>query len=108
MLPAGQPGGLKGSFPKWISLPYREAEPAGRRASILRNEAYFSYAGMTKGEVEHRRWTFYEAVNICAENLPSAKKWGGEEFLLYEKGNDMYFSSQYSDHLPISCSFQAN
>ena len=33
-------------------------------AQILRNEAYFSYAAMTKDEVQHRRWTFYEAVNL--------------------------------------------
>ncbi len=33
-------------------------------ARTLRNEAYLPYAGMTKGEVEHRRWTFYEAVSF--------------------------------------------
>ena len=32
-------------------------------ARILRNEAYFSYAAMTKDEVQHSRMTFYEAVN---------------------------------------------
>ncbi len=31
---------------------------------ILRNEAYFSYAAMTKDEAQHRRWTFYEAVML--------------------------------------------
>jgi len=32
-------------------------------ARISRNEAYFSYAAMTKDEVQHSRMTFYEAVN---------------------------------------------
>ena len=31
-------------------------------ARILRNEAYIAYAAMTKGEVQHSRMTFYEAV----------------------------------------------
>jgi hypothetical protein len=29
---------------------------------ILRNEAYFWYAAMTKDEVQHSRMTFYEAI----------------------------------------------
>jgi hypothetical protein len=33
-------------------------------AQILRNEAYLSYAAMTKDEAQHRRWTFYEAVKV--------------------------------------------
>ncbi len=33
-------------------------------AQILRNEAYFSYAAMTKDETQRRRWTFYEAVKF--------------------------------------------
>jgi hypothetical protein len=31
---------------------------------ILRNEAYFKYASMTKNEAQRRRGTFYEAVSI--------------------------------------------
>ncbi len=33
-------------------------------ARRLRNEAYFSYAAMTKDEAQRRRWTFYEAVRL--------------------------------------------
>ncbi len=33
-------------------------------AQILRNEAYFSYAAMTKDEVQHSRMTFYKAATI--------------------------------------------
>jgi len=43
-------------------------------ARILRNEAYFWYAAMTKDEVQHSRMTFYEAVNdvfICG-TIPEA------------------------------------
>ncbi len=36
-------------------------------ARILRNEAYFSYVGMTKDEAQRRRWTFYEAVKPVLE-----------------------------------------
>ncbi len=39
-------------------------------AQILRNEAYCSYAAMTKDEAQRRRWTFYEAVNISGTFLP--------------------------------------
>ncbi len=42
-------------------------------AQILRNEAYFSYAAMTKDEAQHRRWTFYEAVNVAEVPVHSAK-----------------------------------
>ena len=38
-------------------------------ARILRNEAYFSYAAMTKDEVQHSRMTFYEAVMIYCSGL---------------------------------------
>ncbi len=38
-------------------------------AQILRNEAYFSYAAVTKDAVEHRSWTFCEAVFMAA-NVP--------------------------------------
>ncbi len=31
---------------------------------ILRNEAYFKYAAITKNEAQHRRGTFYETINI--------------------------------------------
>jgi hypothetical protein len=37
-------------------------------ARILRNEAYFSYAAMTKDEVQYSGMTFYEAVKIIKEN----------------------------------------
>ncbi len=38
---------------------------------ILRNEAYLQYVGMTKGEAQHRRWTFCEAVRGSApESAP--------------------------------------
>jgi len=33
-------------------------------ARILRNEAYYWYAAMTKDEVQHSRMTFYEAGKI--------------------------------------------
>jgi len=33
-------------------------------ARILRNEAYYWYAAMTKDEVQHSRMTFYKAVNL--------------------------------------------
>jgi hypothetical protein len=39
-------------------------------AQIVRKEAYLSYAAMTKGEAQHRRWTFYEAVNIEGLETP--------------------------------------
>ncbi len=38
-------------------------------ARILRNEAYFSYVGMTKDEAQRRRWTFYEAVKGAWPNF---------------------------------------
>ena len=38
-------------------------------AGILRNEAYFLYAAMTKDEVQHSTITFYEAVFICFQPL---------------------------------------
>jgi len=38
-------------------------------ARILRNEAYFLYAAMTKDEVQHSRITFYEAVFIYFPSL---------------------------------------
>ena len=63
--------GAQGKLQKNSHLPYREAEPVGRRASILRNEAYLWYVGMTKDEAQHRRWTFYEAVNFI---VPSAQR----------------------------------
>ncbi len=56
--------GPREAIEKQASLPYREAEPVGRRASTLRNEAYFSYVAMTKDEAQRRRWTSYEAVNL--------------------------------------------
>ena len=34
---------------------------------IFRNEAYLWYVAMTKNEAQHRRWTFYEAVNHTAK-----------------------------------------
>ena len=33
-------------------------------ARIFGNEAYLKYVGMTKDEVQRRRWAFYEAVSL--------------------------------------------
>ena len=38
-------------------------------SQALRNEAYIKYVGMTKGEVQHSRWTFDEAVQSKGGNL---------------------------------------
>jgi len=32
--------------------------------AILRNEAYLSYAAVTKDEAQRRYWTFYDAINF--------------------------------------------
>jgi len=42
-------------------------------ARNFRNEAYQPYAAMTKGEVQRRRWAFYEAVNRKIGTIESKK-----------------------------------
>ena len=33
-----------------------------KASQIQRNEAYLSYAAVTRDEAQHRYWTFYEAI----------------------------------------------
>ena len=56
----------------------KKVQDQGER--ILRSEAYFSYAAMTKDEAQRRYWTFYEAINFLSNSFLTAS---ANDFMTY-------------------------